>query len=113
MRSFTPQLFYLRQVGGASDLLLQVLAAGMYSSHVTPHPVPGLLVHREAAPVHVAGQPSVPQLLLAVILRLLVPLLLHRADRRAQHPSVGRKATRKTIAALRADLHSVSAVALP
>ena len=83
--SHAPTL-YLGQVGGPPDLPPQSFASGVDPSHMAPHPLPGLLIHREPSPVHVEGHPAIPQLLFALVLLLLVPLL-HRAHRGLQHLS--------------------------
>lgn len=74
---FLPPSFglYLGQVSGTSYLLRQCFTAGMDSSHMAPHPLPSLLIHREATSVHIERHPSIPQLFVAFILLLLVSLL--------------------------------------
>lgn len=77
--------FYLGQVGGTPDGPPQSFTVWVYSSHMAPHPLPSLLIHREASSVDIERHPSIPQLFLSFILLLLVSLL-HGAGGGAQHP---------------------------
>lgn len=79
-----PCMHYLGQVGGSPDGPSQSFTVRVDSSHMAPHPLPGLLIYREASSVDKERHSSISQLFLSFILLLIVSFLHVRNG--AQHP---------------------------